>query len=194
MEKLVFLSPTSIVTKEMLFCLFWGPNMQDMELPGLGVKSELQLLVYELPVYITAAATASEDPSCVCTLPHSSRQGQILHPLGKARDRTCVLMHPSQVPFHWARTGTPESDFNSMGVHERVVGAESLVRQVWRGRCPCGGSPGALPLSSLCVLFGFTFDRISEKAGICWIEYRDVGNGTKSVLFISWQAFNRLWL
>lgn len=51
-----------------------------------------------------------------------------------------------------------------------------------------------LPFSSLCVLSDFTLNRVSEKAGICWTEYGDVGNWTKSVLFISWQAFNRLWV
>ena len=71
--------------------------MQDMELPGLGVKSELQLLVYELPVYITAAATASEDPSCICDLYHSLWKCQILNPLSKARDQTHILMDTSQV-------------------------------------------------------------------------------------------------
>ena len=38
-----------------------------MEVPRLGVESELQL-----PAYITA--TAMPDPSCVCDLHHSSRQ------------------------------------------------------------------------------------------------------------------------
>ena len=45
-----------------------------MDVPRLGVESELQL-----PAYTTATATL--DPSLVCNLHHSSRQHQILNPL-----------------------------------------------------------------------------------------------------------------
>ena len=50
-----------------------------MEVPRLGVESELQL-----PAYTTA--TAMQDPSHVCVLHHGSRQRQILDLLGVARD------------------------------------------------------------------------------------------------------------
>ena len=60
-----------------------------MEVPRVGVKSELQLLAY-------ATATATPDPSYVCDQYHSSQQHQILNPLSKARDQTCVLMAASQ--------------------------------------------------------------------------------------------------
>ena len=50
-----------------LFFLFLGLHPQHIEVPRLGVKSELQL-----PVYTTA--TATWDPSCICDLPHSSWQ------------------------------------------------------------------------------------------------------------------------
>ena len=50
-----------------------------MEVPRLGVKSELQLLAY-------SRATAMLDPSRVCDPHHSSQQRQILNPLSKARD------------------------------------------------------------------------------------------------------------
>ena len=56
-----------------------GLHMQHMAVPGLWVKSELQLLAY-------AAATATRDPSPVCSLHHSSQQRQILNPLSEARD------------------------------------------------------------------------------------------------------------
>ena len=65
---------------------------QHMEVPRLGVELELQLLAY-------ATATGTPDPSCVCNLHHSSRQRQILNPLSKAGDRTCVLMDAGQVRF-----------------------------------------------------------------------------------------------
>ena len=61
-----------------------------MEVPRLGVKSELQLLAY-------AAATAMWDPSRFCDLHHSSQQHWILNLLNEAKDRTCVLMNTSQV-------------------------------------------------------------------------------------------------
>ena len=76
-----------------------------MEVPRLGVKSELQL-----PAYITA--TATWDPSLVCDLHHSSRQHQILNLLSKARDRTCILLDTSQIPFRWATMGAPSFFFN----------------------------------------------------------------------------------
>jgi len=52
-------------------------------------------------------ATATPDLSCFFNLYHSSRQCRILDPLRLARDRTCVLMDASQIPFGWATTRTP---------------------------------------------------------------------------------------
>ena len=49
-----------------------------MEVPRLGVESELQL-----PTYATATATATLDPSHLCDLLHSSQQR--LNPLSEAR-------------------------------------------------------------------------------------------------------------
>ena len=57
----------------------------------LGVKMELQL-----PAYTTA--TATPDPSSICSLHCSSRQCQILNPLIEARDRTYVFVDASQIP------------------------------------------------------------------------------------------------
>ena len=64
-----------------------------MEVPRLGVESELQLLA-------CARAIATQDPSHVCDLHHSLRQHGILNPLRKARDGTQVLMDPSRVCYH----------------------------------------------------------------------------------------------
>ena len=50
-----------------------------MEVPGLGVKSELQLLAYSI-------ATAMPDLSHICDLDCSLWQCQILNPLSEARD------------------------------------------------------------------------------------------------------------
>ena len=61
-----------------------------VEVPRLGVEGELQLQAY-------ARATATWNPSRVCDRHHSSWQRQILNPLSKARDRTCILMVPNWV-------------------------------------------------------------------------------------------------
>ena len=55
-------------------------------------ESELQLPAY-------ATATATRDPSHLCDLHHSSRQHQTLNPLSEAKDRTYVLVVPTQIPF-----------------------------------------------------------------------------------------------
>ena len=83
-------------------CFVSRPHLQCMEVPRLGVELELQL-----PAHTTA--TATQDPSCVCDLHHSSRQHQIVSPLSEARDRTCNLMVPTLICFCCARTGTPDS-------------------------------------------------------------------------------------
>ena len=77
------------------FFFFFGPHVQHMEVPKLGVELELLLLP---PAYTTA--TAVPDPSLVCDLHHSSRQHQILNPVSEARDQTRVLMDPRRVHYH----------------------------------------------------------------------------------------------
>ena len=68
-----------------VFFFFLGLHQQHMEVPGLEVKSELQL-----PAHTTAIATPR--PSHICDLHCSLWQHQILNPLSEARDRTCILM------------------------------------------------------------------------------------------------------
>ena len=46
---------------------------------------------------IGVVATATQDPSHVCNLHHSSQQRWIPNPLSEARDRTRNLMIPSQI-------------------------------------------------------------------------------------------------
>ena len=55
-----------------------------MEVPRLGVTSELQLPAY-------TPATAPPDLSCVCDPHHSSQQRRIPDSLSKTRDRTRIL-------------------------------------------------------------------------------------------------------
>ena len=71
-----------------------------MEVPNLGVKSELQL-----PAYTTAPAM--QDPSHICN--HSSWQCQIFNPLSEARDQTHNLMVPSWICFHCAVNGNSKA-------------------------------------------------------------------------------------
>ena len=91
-----------------------------MELPRLGIKSEV-----ELPAYTTAKAT--QDLSCICDIRHSSQQCRILNPLSEARDRTYVLMDARQIHFHRATTGSPLLSF----LEEFFLGftAQSVTRR-----------------------------------------------------------------
>ena len=83
-----------------LFCFFLRPHLRYMEVPRLGVQSELQL-----PAYTTA--TATPDPSHICALHHSSQQCQVLNPLSfEARDWTWNLLVPNRICFCCAMTGT----------------------------------------------------------------------------------------
>ena len=62
-----------------------------MEVPQLGVESDLQLPAY-------ATARAMPDLSHVWDLHHSSQQHRILNPLSEVRDRTCILIDTRCVP------------------------------------------------------------------------------------------------
>ena len=58
---------------------FLGPHPWHVEVPRLGVESELQVLAY-------TTATPMPDPSCVCDLHHSSWQRRLLNLLSEAKD------------------------------------------------------------------------------------------------------------
>ena len=61
------------------YFFFLWPHLQDMEVPGLGVESELQLQAY-------AIGTTIPDLSCICALSHSLQQCWVLNPLSEVRD------------------------------------------------------------------------------------------------------------
>ena len=71
--ELLVISLFVVVVSDFSFCLlllfvcfcFSGPHLLHMEVPRLGVESELQL-----PAYTTA--TAMQDPSSICNLHHTS--------------------------------------------------------------------------------------------------------------------------
>ena len=83
------------------FFFFLGLHLQHMKVPRLGVKSELQPLVY-------ATATATPDPSWVCSLHLSSQQRWILN---QARPEIEPISSWILVVFinHWATKGTPRN-------------------------------------------------------------------------------------
>ena len=70
---------------------FWGgPLRRHMEVPRLGVKSELQEPAY-------TASTAMQDAGRICNMHHRSLQRWILNPLSEAKDQTCILMDTSWI-------------------------------------------------------------------------------------------------
>ena len=75
-----------------MFFAFLGPRQWHMEVPRLGVESDLQL-----PDYTTA--TATPDLSHICNLRHSSQQYWILNPLRGARDGTHILTDACRVHY-----------------------------------------------------------------------------------------------
>ena len=94
------------------FFFFLGPNLQYMEVPRLGVESELSLPVY---------ATAMRDPSHVCELHHSSWQCWNPNPLREARDRTHILMDTSLDLFPLLHEGNSPFIFLLVTVKETVM-------------------------------------------------------------------------
>ena len=81
-----------ILINLLIYFCFKGPYLWHMEVPRVGVESELQP-----PAYTTTIAM--QNPSCICDLHHSSQQRQILNPLSEARDQTRILMDTSWVPY-----------------------------------------------------------------------------------------------
>ena len=115
-----------------LFIAFLGPPLRHLEVPRLGVESELQLSAY-------TTATAMPDLSPTCELHTSSRQRRIPDPLREARDRTHILMDISQVRFCCATTGTLNHIFFT---HSSVSGYLGCFH-VWA------------IVTSLCLIFFF---------------------------------------
>ena len=67
--------------------------MWHMEIPRLGIESELQLLDYSTP-----------------------QKHRILNPLSEARDQTCILMGTSQIRFHCTTWEILAYDFSNVKV------------------------------------------------------------------------------
>ena len=76
-----------------IFCFILGLHPQHMEVPRLGVRSELQL-----PACTTVTATG--DPGCTCDSHHRPQltATPTVNPLGESRDRIHNRMVPSRIP------------------------------------------------------------------------------------------------
>ena len=81
---------------------FLGLHLQNMDVPRLGIRLELQL-----PAYTTAIVIPG--PRCICdlNLHCSSWQCQILKLLSKARDRTCIPMYTGWILNLLSHNGNP---------------------------------------------------------------------------------------
>ena len=119
-----------------------------MDVPGLGVKSELQLPA-------CATATAAPDPSHVCDLHPSSWQCRFLNPLSEARDRTHILMDTGQTHFHCDPTGTPWQSYdrrcNGQAASELVPAGQHFFlsnKKVQKDPSLLWGHPGPQPLQT----------------------------------------------
>ena len=135
------------------------------------VKLELQLL---------ACATATQDPSWVWDLCHSSWQHQILNPLSEVRDWTYILMDASWVHYCWAATGTPHcfilmthciSEIFTLGIQNLknsnnvIQCACSLYHESWK--------LGIFSLDSYCDILGTLVPPLcTEVLGeCCWLSW-----------------------
>ena len=92
------------------FFALYGHAYKYIEVPGLGVESDVQSLAY-------TTATAMPDTSCICDPPCSLWQCQNLNPLSQARDQTCILMDTSWVlnPLSHSRNSQSEISNASLG-------------------------------------------------------------------------------
>ena len=78
-----------VCIRGVIFFFFLWPHLH-IEVPGLGVKLELQLLAY-------ATVSATLELSHICSLLCSLQQRQILYPLREARDLTYISMDTRQI-------------------------------------------------------------------------------------------------
>ena len=76
--ELFLISETNIGLFNFILFLLLGPHLWHVEVPRLGVESELQLLAYTTVITMPGL-------SLVCDLHHSSWQRQILNPLSEAQ-------------------------------------------------------------------------------------------------------------
>ena len=155
------------------FCLFiyllnffLGLHLQHLEVPRLGIQSELLLPAY-------ARVVSTPDLSHDCNLYHSSRQRQILNPLSEGKDRTRNLMVPSQIRFRCTMTGTPQYNIVNSSYHAVTRSPEFLL--INKSLYPLTNSSSFPPLSRPCqppfysLLLWVWLSRIHIQARPCCI-------------------------
>ena len=98
-----------------------------MEVPRLGVKSELQL-----PAYTTA--TAALDLSLICDLSRSFRQRRILDPLNEAIVWTCNLMDTGWLRNPLSHNGNSTLSIFSLAIGKKDIGAPVALSGVFSVR------------------------------------------------------------
>ena len=115
MSKLNFPCPGLLSLSHLIFLFFLSwPHLWQVEVPRLGVRSELQLLPY-------ATATAALDPSCMGSLCCSLRQCQVLNPLSEARNRTHILMETMLGSNPLSHNGNSSSHLMSLTVNNHSI-------------------------------------------------------------------------
>ena len=95
-----------------------------MEVLRVGVEMEPCPLSY-------TTATATQDPSRICDLHHSSQQCWILNPLNKARAQTCILVDASQIRFHCATMGAPLTQCINMEAEVQLWCSGLRIQMLW---------------------------------------------------------------
>ena len=129
------------------FFSFLGLHPWHLEVSWLGVKRGLLLLAY-------ATATSTPDPSHVCDLHQSLKQGQILNLLSEARDRTHILTDTSWVLLSHNRNSRvlyveDLKQAHPMGSSPRRE--DHLARHV-ASELHSGSTAASLPPTFLCLL------------------------------------------
>ena len=76
-----------------LYIFFLGPHLQHMEM-GFQARDQIRAVAAGL-----CHTHSNPDLNHICDLHHSLWQHEILNPLSKARDQTCIVMGTSQVGF-----------------------------------------------------------------------------------------------
>lgn len=99
------------------FFVFLGLYSRHMEVPRLGVESELQLLAY-------TTAIGTPDLSCVCYLHHSSQHLWILNPLNGTRDHNLSPYRYQQGSLSLNNDGNSIElqKFLNIGIQEDMAG------------------------------------------------------------------------
>ena len=137
------------VARNSFFFFLW-PHLQHVEVPRLGVKSNLQLLDFE---------GATPDLSCICDLYHSSWQCLILNPLSESRiKQTRNLMVPSQISFCWATTGTLGKELISLANNREELGSVNIYKSELR----FPPSQSSLKMAEVLLTFNYSFVRDPE--------------------------------